>query len=71
MEDIKYDIRYYENGNIKEICIWKNGFLDGLCSEYFEDGSIRNEYLYKDGYVIETLEEDFIFNEEFNIHDLL
>ena len=45
---------YYSNGNIKSECNYKDGFVDGKCTNYLrnENGEIESEYYYKEGTLI-------------------
>ncbi|RDB35137.1 MAG: toxin-antitoxin system YwqK family antitoxin [Spirobacillus cienkowskii] len=42
-------ISLYENGVIKRIIVFKNGFVNGFDRNYYESGKIKDESLYKDG----------------------
>lgn len=43
---------FYEDGKIKEIGFYKNGFIHGLSKRFNEDGSLKDEKNYENGKVI-------------------
>jgi len=40
---------YYENGNLKVECNYKDGKKDGIYKEFYQDGKLQIERNYKDG----------------------
>jgi len=52
---------YYENGQLQEEEIYKNGFFDGPYKTYYENGQLKSEAFYKDGKV-EGLSKDYYRN---------
>lgn len=40
---------YYENGQLKEKCTYKDGRQDGLCEQYNKDGQLSAKYTYRSG----------------------
>lgn len=47
--DVKREVSYYENGNIKHQVLLKDGKYDGLWIDYVEDGRVRAKTEYQDG----------------------
>jgi len=39
---------YWENGQLREICNYKDGKKEGTYKEYYENGQLREIYNYKD-----------------------
>jgi antitoxin component YwqK of YwqJK toxin-antitoxin module len=52
---------YYENGQLQEEEIYKNGFFDGPHKTYYENGQLKSEAFYKNGKA-EGLSRDYYRN---------
>lgn len=59
---------YYENGNVKSECTYKNSMLEGISTHYFISGNVKAKETYKqnklDGLSIRYYENGRIMSEE-------
>jgi len=39
----------YENGQLKDVCGYKEGLLDGKCEHFYDDGTPRYKFFYING----------------------
>lgn len=56
-------VRFYENGNVKSVCVMDTGTIDGEFTEWYEDGKVKREEYCKYGLVL----REKVFDENGNI----
>lgn len=61
---------YYENGQLKEKCTYKDGLQDGLCEQYNKNGQLSAKYTYRSGILngpCEFYQEGRLFQKRFYV----